>query len=376
MAVSNRAKELKAAGEDVISFGAGEPDFPTPDHVLAAAHEAVDDPINHRYSANVGLIELREAVVETTRRFSGVAVTTDQVLITNGAKQSVYQSMAALAGPGDEVLIPSPYWVTYPEAVSLTGATPVAVPTTADDGYKVTPDLLSEHTTDATKILLFVSPSNPTGAVYRTDEIAEIRRWAGENGVWVVTDEIYQHLVYDDVEFSTIIGPELDDRWVVVNGVSKSHAMTGWRVGWMAGPSDVISAAARLQSHLSSNVNNVAQRAAIAALTGPWESVEEMRLGFDQRRRTMMAMLDEIPGVSYAEPKGAFYVFADMSDHLGVRFDDTVALSGWILDEAGVALVPGEAFAAPGHVRISYALGDKDLVRGMERLGALLSEHS
>ncbi len=372
MAVSNRAKELKAAGEDVISYGAGEPDFATPDHVLEAAHAAIGDPLNHRYSANVGLAELREAVVAATQRFSGVDVAPDRVLITNGAKQAVFQTLAALVGPPDEVLIPAPYWVTYPEAVSLTGAIPVTVPTDATGGYKITPAQLDEHTTDATKLLLFVSPSNPTGVVYTADETAAIRHWAGERGIWVLTDEIYQHLVYGDAGFTSIVGPELEDRWVIVNGVSKSHAMTGWRVGWMTGPADVISAAASMQSHLTSNVNNIAQRAAIAALNGPWDSVEEMRLAFDNRRRTMMSMLAEIPGVAFTEPHGAFYVFADLSAHLGDRFDTTLDLTGWILDEAGIALVPGEAFAAPGHARFSYALGDDDLIRGLERLANLL----
>ncbi|MPZ52855.1 MAG: aminotransferase class I/II-fold pyridoxal phosphate-dependent enzyme, partial [Acidimicrobiia bacterium] len=236
MAVDGRAKELKAAGEDVISYGAGEPDFPTPDHVLEAAHRAVDDPVNHRYSANVGLIDLREAVVESTRKFSGVELTPEQILITNGAKQSVFQALSALAGPSDEVLIPSPYWVTYPEAVALTGATPVNVPTVASQGYKVTPDLLDEFTTNRTKVLLFVSPSNPTGAVYSSAETKAIRGWAGDRGVWVITDEIYQHLVYGDAQFTSIVESELEDRWIIINGVSKSHAMTGWRVGWMAGP--------------------------------------------------------------------------------------------------------------------------------------------
>lgn len=374
MAITARAAALKASGEDVISFGAGEPDFPTPDHVVEAAAAAVRDPANHHYTAAAGLSELRAAVAGNAREYSGLDVSADQVVITNGGKQAVYTSFQALLDPDDEALIPSPYWVTYPEAISLAGGRPVQVPTSIDDGFKVTPEMLERHRTAATKLLVFVSPSNPTGAVYDAGEVAAIGRWAAEHDVWIVTDEIYQRLVYGDAGFVSLPGtvPDLADRWVVVNGVAKSYAMTGWRVGWLIGPPDVVTASVKLQSHLTSNVANVTQRAAIAALTGPQGVVEEMRLAFDRRRRLALEALASMDGVRCLEPKGAFYVFPDLSGFLGDRFPDTTALGTWILEEAGVALVPGEAFGAPGYVRLSYALADADLERGLERLGKAL----
>lgn len=374
MAISTRAAELKKAGEDVISFSAGEPDFSTPDHIVEAAAEAVRNPANHHYTAAAGLIELREAVAENARTYSGVAAPADQVVVTNGGKQAVYAAMMALLDPGDETLLPSPYWVTYPEVVALTGATGVDVPTSIDDGFKVTPELLDRYRTAATKLLVFVSPSNPTGAVYTPDEVAAVGQWAAENGIWILTDEIYQRLVYGEATFTSVPGTvaELADRWVIVNGVAKSYAMTGWRVGWLIGPPDVAKAAIRLQSHLTSNVANVSQRAALAALTGPQEVVEDMRQAFDRRRRTIVKELASIDGVRCLEPEGAFYAFPELTSFLGGRFADTLELAGWILDEAGVAIVPGEAFGAPGYARLSYALADADLDRGLERFAATL----
>lgn len=374
MAISARAADLKASGLDVISFGAGEPDFATPDHIVAAAVEAAADPRNHHYTANGGLAELRQAVAANAAEYSGIESTADQVVITNGGKQAVFTAMAALLDSGDEALLPTPYWVTYPETVALAGAKPVDVATTIDDGFKVTPELLDRHRTRRTKLLVFVSPSNPTGVVYSPEEVKSIGAWAADNGVWVLTDEIYQRLVYGTTRFTSLPGtvPELGDRWVIVNGVAKSYAMTGWRLGWLIGPSDVVDVSLRLQSHLTSNVSNLSQRAAIAALTGPQEVVETMRLAFDARRRTMVAMLADIDGVRCLEPEGAFYVFPDLSAFLGDRFRSTLELAAWILDEAGVAVVPGEGFGAPGYVRLSYALADADLVRGMERMKAAL----
>jgi aspartate aminotransferase len=374
MAVSARAAELKAAGRDVISFGAGEPDFATPHHIVEAAIAAARDPANHHYTAAAGLMELRRAVADNAREYSGVEAEASQVIITNGAKQAVYMTMAALLDPEDEALLPSPYWVTYPETVSLTGATPVVVPTTIDDGFKVTPEMLERHRTRKTKLLVFVSPSNPTGVVYSPDEIKALGNWAADSNVWILTDEIYQRLVYGETGFTSLPGSvaELGDRWVVVNGVAKSYAMTGWRLGWLIGPPDVAAAAGRLQTHLTSNVSNVSQRAAIAALTGPQDVVETMRQAFDRRRRTMVALLADIDGVRGLEPQGAFYTFPDLSAFLGDRFTTTLELAGWILEEAGVAVVPGEAFGAPGYARLSYALADEDLVRGVERMGEAL----
>ncbi len=380
MAISNRARELKASGRDVISYGAGEPDFPTPAHIVEAAELACSDPKNHKYSANAGLPELRDAVAMVTERDGGPAVDPmKQVLITNGGKQAVFQTFAALVDDGDEVLIPAPYWVTYPEAVQLAGGVSVPISTESDAGFKVTVDQLEAAKTDKTKVLVFVSPSNPTGAVYTPDETAAIGEWAGANGVWVMTDEIYQHLVYGDTVFTSLpeVAPALEDRWVIVNGVAKTFAMTGWRVGWMIGPADVVKAAANLQSHATSNVANVSQRAALAALTGPMEPVYEMRSAFAHRRHLMHEMLDSIEGVTCVEPGGAFYCFPDFRGMLGTeiagrRIESSMDLCAVLLDEAEVAAVPGEAFGAPGYARFSYALGETDLVRGLQRVQDLL----
>jgi aspartate/methionine/tyrosine aminotransferase len=381
LAIDAQAKALAAAGEDVIGFGAGEPDFPTPPHIVAAAVEACADPRNHRYTPAAGLPELRQAVAIKTVRDSGYSVQPAQVLITNGGKQAVLQTFETLLDPGDEVLLPTPYWTTYPEAIRLAGGAPVEVPTTWEAGFRVTVDQLDAARTDRTKVLLFVSPSNPTGAVYRPEEVEAIGRWAVEHGVWVVTDEIYEHLVYGEARFTSmpVIVPALADTCVVVNGVAKTYAMTGWRVGWMIGPTDVIAAAANLQSHATSNVCNVAQRAALAAVSGDLVAVGEMRATYDRRRRTIVGMLNEIPGVRCPEPEGAFYAFPSLEGLLGRPLGGgqsaatSLELAGLVLDEARVAFVPGEAFGAPGHARFSYALGDDNLVEGITRLAKFAS---
>jgi aspartate aminotransferase len=380
MAIDSRAKALRAEGRDVVGFGAGEPDFPTPAHIVEAAVEACRDPRNHKYTPAAGLPELREAVAESTCRYSGVEARAVNVVITNGGKQAVYNAFATLLDPGDEVLLPSPYWVTYPEAIALAGGTPVVVETDDTTGFRVSVDALERAVTERTKVLLFVSPSNPTGAVYDRSSTEEIGRWAGERGLWVVTDEIYEHLVYGDAVFTSLpaVAPEIGDRWIIVNGVAKTFAMTGWRVGWLVGPTDVAKAAANLQSHATSNVANVSQRAALAAVTGPMEPVWEMREAFDRRRRTMHRMLSEIPGVSTVEPQGAFYAFPNLSGLLGRDLrgrvsQTTLELAAWILEEAEVAIVPGEAFGAPGYSRLSYALSDHDLERGVARIADLAS---
>jgi aspartate/methionine/tyrosine aminotransferase len=381
LAIDAKAKQLQAQGLDVVGFGAGEPDFPTPAAIVEAAVVACRDPRNHRYTPTAGLPEMREAVAAKTARDSGYKVRPQQVLVTNGGKHAVYNTFATLLDPGDEVLVPAPYWTTYPEAIRLAGGVPVEVPAGMESGFKVTASQLEEAATERTKVLLFVSPSNPTGAVYDRQAIAEIARLAVERGWWVVTDEIYEHLVYEGhVQHSMpVVEPELADRCVVVNGVAKTYAMTGWRVGWMIGPSDVIEAATNLQSHATSNVNNVAQRAAIAALTGDLSAVGEMRTAFDRRRRTIHKMLSEIEGVSCLEPEGAFYAFPSFEALLGrelrgKRPETTLELAEVVLEEALVAFVPGEAFGAPGYGRFSYALSDTDLVRGVERLAELLAE--
>lgn len=380
MAVDAKAKALKAAGEDVIGFGAGEPDFPTPAHIVEAAVEACRDPQNHKYSPAAGLPVLRQAIADKTLRDSGYDVRADQVLVTNGGKHAVYAAILTLLDPGDEVLLPAPYWTTYPEPIRMTGAVPVELPTDVSSGFRVTVDQLEAARTPRTKALVFVSPSNPTGAVYPPAEVEAIGRWAAEHGVWVLTDEIYEHLTYDDHEFASMptLVPELADRCVVMNGVAKTYAMTGWRVGWLIGPPDVVAAATNLQSHSTSNVANVAQRAALAAVAGSLDAVVEMRAVFDRRRRLMFELLSGIDGVETLLPQGAFYAFPSFEGVLGRtiagrKVNDTLALCEVLLEEAKVALVPGEAFGAPGYARLSFALGDDDLGEGVRRVADLLA---
>lgn len=379
LAVDAKAKSLKAAGRPVIGFGAGEPDFPTPDYVVRAAVAACADPANHRYTPAGGLPELKSAIVEKTKRDSGLDVEPSQVLVTNGGKQAVYQAFATLLDPGDEVLLPAPYWTTYPEAIRLAGGVPVEVFAGSDVGYLVSVDQLEAARTRATKVLLFCSPSNPTGSVYPPEQVEAIGRWAQEHGIWVITDEIYEHLTYDGVEAVSmpVRVPDLAQRCVVVNGVAKTYAMTGWRVGWMIGPADVIKAATNLQSHLSSNVANVSQRAAIAALNGGLTAVDEMRAAFDRRRHTMVRLLNEIDGVDCPTPRGAFYAYPNVQGVLGRQIrgstpTTSAELAALILDEVEVAVVPGEAFGPSGYLRLSYALGDDDLAEGVGRIASLL----
>ena len=385
LAVDAKAKALKAAGRPVIGFGAGEPDFPTPDYIVDAAVDAARQPRFHRYSPAGGLPELKKAIAEKTLRDSGYAVDPAQVLVTNGGKQAVYESFATLLNPGDEVIVPTPYWTTYPEAIRLAGGVPVEVFAGPEQGYRVTVDQLEAARTEATKVLLFVSPSNPTGAVYSPEQVAEIGRWAAANNLWVITDEIYEHLTYDGVPFTSIAtaAPELGDKVVVLNGVAKTYAMTGWRVGWMIAAADVIKAATNLQSHLSSNVSNVSQMAALAAVSGPLTAVDEMKQAFDRRRRAMVDALNSIDGVECPMPEGAFYAYADVRGLLGrelpgkdgpVRPQTSAELAALILDTVEVAVVPGEAFGPSGYLRLSYALGDEDLATGMQRLKDFLSQ--
>jgi aspartate aminotransferase len=379
LAVDAKAKALKAAGRPVIGFGAGEPDFPTPDYIVAAAIEACADPANHRYTPAGGLPALKSAVAAKTLRDSGYEVAPEQVLITNGGKQAVYQAFATIVDPGDEVLLPTPYWTTYPEAIALAGGVPVEVFAGEDQGYLVTVEQLEAARTPRTKALLFCSPSNPTGAIYPPEQVRAIGQWAAEQGIWVLTDEIYEHLTYDGAQFSSmpVQVPELADTCIVLNGVAKTYAMTGWRVGWMIGPRDVIKAATNLQSHLTSNVANVCQRAAIAAVTGDLAAVAMMREAFDRRRRTIVSMLNEIDGVDCPTPQGAFYVYPSVKGVLGRTIagrtpQTSVELAELILEEAEVAVVPGEAFGPSGYLRLSYALGDEDLVEGVSRIQKLL----
>ncbi|MDH4145682.1 MAG: pyridoxal phosphate-dependent aminotransferase [Acidimicrobiia bacterium] len=379
LAVDAKAKALKAAGRPVIGFGAGEPDFPTPAAIVEAAVAACREPSNHRYTPAGGLPELKAAIADKTRRDSGFEATPAQVLVTNGGKQAVFTAFAALCDPGDEVLVPAPYWTTYPEAVALAGGVSRVIETDDSNGFRVTLDQLDAACTERTKVLLFVSPSNPTGSVYTPEQVAEIGRWAVERGVWVLTDEIYEHLVYGDARHVSlpVVVPEIADRCVIVNGVAKTYAMTGWRVGWMIGPQDVIDASTNFQSHATSNVANVSQRAALAAVSGDLSAVAEMRVAFDRRRHAIVQLLNEIDGVVCPEPEGAFYAFPSFKGVLGREIKGrtaatTTELAEIILDEAEVAVVPGEAFGAPGYFRLSYALGDDDLVEGVGRIADLL----
>ncbi|MEZ5186742.1 MAG: pyridoxal phosphate-dependent aminotransferase [Candidatus Nanopelagicales bacterium] len=381
LAVDAKAKALKAAGRPVIGFGAGEPDFPTPDYIVEAAKVACEDPAMHRYTPAAGLPALRAAIAAKTLRDSGYPVEANQVLVTNGGKQALYNAFAALLDPGDEALLPAPYWTTYPESIRLAGGVPVVIPTDEDSGYKVSVSDLDEAATENTKLLVFVSPSNPTGAVYTPAEVTAIGQWALDKGIWVVTDEIYEHLVYGNARFSSmpVQVPDLASTCVIVNGVAKTYAMTGWRVGWMVAPADVVKAAANLQSHATSNVANVSQRAALAAVTGDLSAVEMMRDAFNRRRLTIVEMLNAIPGVSCPVPEGAFYAYPSVRGVLGRNIRGKVPqtsaeLAEIILDEAEVAVVPGEAFGTQGYLRLSYALGDDDLVEGVRRIADLLVE--
>ena len=381
LAVDSKAKALKAAGRPVIGFGAGEPDFPTPDYIVNSAVEAVKVAANHRYTPAAGLPELRDAIVKKTKRDSNYEITSDQVLVTNGGKQAVYQAFASILDPGDEVILPSPYWTTYPECIKLAGGVSVEVFADESQNYLVSVEQLEKARTAKTKVVLFCSPSNPTGSVYSPEQVKAIGNWALANGLWVVTDEIYEHLLYDGATAPSICVavPALADRTIIINGVAKTYAMTGWRVGWMIGPKDVIKAATNLQSHLSSNVSNISQRAAITALTGDLSAVHKMGEAFDRRRKLIVKLLNEIPGVSCPNPTGAFYVYPSVKGVLGKeirgkRPKTSADLATLILEEVEVAAVPGEAFGPSGYLRFSYALGDEDIIEGIGRVKKLLSE--
>ncbi|MDO8382950.1 MAG: pyridoxal phosphate-dependent aminotransferase [Microbacterium sp.] len=378
--VDAKAKALKAAGRPVISYAAGEPDFATPEFIVDAAAEAVRDPANYRYTPAAGLPVLREAIAAKTMRDSGLEVDPAQVVVTNGGKQAVYQAFQAVVNPGDEVLLPAPYWTTYPEAIALADGVPVEVFAGADQEYKVTVEQLEAARTERTTVLVFVSPSNPTGSVYSPEETKAIGQWALEHGIWVISDEIYQNLVYEGARAVSIVEavPELAGQTILVNGVAKTYAMTGWRVGWLVGPRDAIALASNLQSHLSSNVNNIAQRAALAALSGPQDEAEGFRQAFDRRRRLIVDELSKIDGVVVPIPLGAFYVYPDVTGLLGREWggrtlNTSLELADFILEDAEVAVVPGEAFGPSGYLRLSYALGDEQLLEGIRRLQQLFA---
>lgn len=379
--VDSKAKELKAQGKPVIGFGAGEPDFATPDYIVAAAVEACQAPANHHYTMGKGMAVLREAIAAKTLRDSGYEIDPNNIVVTNGGKQAVYQAFAAIVDPGDDVLLPAPYWTTYPEVIKLAGGNVVEVFAGADQEYKVTVEQLEAARTENTKMLLLCSPSNPTGAVYTPAELTAIGKWCVQHGIWVIADEIYEHLLYDGAEPAHIVKlvPEIADTCLVLNGVAKSYAMTGWRVGWMSGPSDAIKAANNLQSHLTSNVCNVAQRAALAAVSGPLDEVYKMREAFDRRRRLIVEMLSQVQGFQVPTPRGAFYAYPDVTALFGrklrgVTIESSLQLADMILDMAEVAAVPGEAFGPTGFLRFSYAIADEEIVTGITRVQELMAE--
>jgi aspartate aminotransferase len=379
--VDSKAKALIANGRPVISYAAGEPDFPTPAHIVEAAAIAVRDPKNHRYTPAAGLPEMKEAIVQKTLQDSGTKITPSQVVVTNGGKQAVYQAFQVILDDGDEVLVPAPYWTTYPEAIKLAGGKQVDVFAGSDQGYKVTVEQLEAAYTPKTKALLICSPSNPTGAVFSKQELTDIGNWvATKPNLWVISDEIYQNVVYDGIRAYSIteLVPEIQDRTIMVNGVAKSYAMTGWRLGWMIAPDDAAKAAGNLQSHLTSNVSNISQRAAIAAITGDQEPIQKMLAAFDRRRKLAVAELNKIPGMMTPNPEGAFYVYPDVSGLLGKtwagkQITSSLELADMILEQAEVALVPGEAFGPSGYLRLSYALSDDQLLEGIQRMQKLFS---
>ncbi len=380
LAMDRRARELTAAGENIISFAAGEPDFATPSAIVDAAIAACSDLRMQHYTPAAGLPELREAIAASVRSGPSNAISASNVLVTSGTKQAVAHAFTTLLDPGDEVLITSPYWVTFPEAVALAGGVPVIVPTDESRGFRASVDEIERHVTPRTKALLFVSPSNPTGAVYSESQMKEIGDWLLERGLWAVSDEIYQRFTYGDAVFHSLpdVVPELAQQTIRFNGVSKSYAMTGWRVGWMIGPEPVIAAAGNLQSHVCGNISNVSQWAALAALRSGTGSIEVMRQAFANRREVILGELDKLPGFECPPPEGAFYVFPSVTGVLGReiagrRIDSSEQLAGLLLDRAKVAVVPGEAFGAPGHLRFSYALADDLLVEGMARVHQLLT---
>ena len=380
LAVDAKAKALKAQGRPVIGFGAGEPDFPTPAHIVEAAQKAASEVSNHRYSPTPGLANLREAIAIAATKDDGLEFKSDEVVVTNGGKQAIFNTMATLINPGDEVLLQAPYWVTYPEAVQIFGGKPVVINSDETTNYKINVNDLEKAYTNKTKMLIFVSPSNPTGTVYTPQEVKEIGQWAKSKNIWVMTDEIYQHLIYEGSQFSSIVGlvPELKEKCVIVNGVAKTYAMTGWRVGWTIGPKEFTKASINLQSHMTSNVNNIAQQAAFAALTGPQDILKTMLNAFNNRRKTIVKMLNEINGFICPEPGGAFYVYPSVKNVLGKTINgktinSSLDLANIALEEVDVALVPGEAFGTPGYIRMSYALSDKDLIEGVTRIQKLFN---
>ncbi|MEJ5227652.1 pyridoxal phosphate-dependent aminotransferase [Thermodesulfovibrio sp.] len=374
LAVDSKAKELKAKGFDVVNFGVGEPDFDTPEHIKEAAIKAIKDGFT-KYTPVGGIDELKEAIVEKLEKENGLKYGKENILVSCGAKHSLYNIAQALFGPGDEVIIPAPYWVSYPDQVLINDAQPVIVETYEEDNFTIRPELLKEKITKKTKALILNSPSNPTGFIYDRKTLERIAEIALQHNIYIISDEIYEKLIYDGESHISIasLGDEIKEKTIVVNGLSKSHAMTGWRIGYAAGPVEIIKTMTKIQSQSTSNPTSIAQKAAVAALKGPQDSVEGMRQEFEKRRNYLVNELNNINGISCRMPKGAFYAFPNISKVLekknnGKNIENSMELSIYLLEKALVALVPGSAFGAEGFIRISYATSMENLKKGIERI--------
>ena len=371
MAISNKSRELKSQGKPVIGFGAGEPDFPSPDYVVDAAIKAAADPKNHKYSPAAGLESLRQIIAKTTKDYSGFEINSDNVIVSNGGKQSILTAFLSILDPGDEVIIPAPYWTTYPEAVKIAGGTPVFIETEKSNNFKVTVEQLEKSKSKNTKMLVWCSPSNPTGVVYSKEEAEEIYEWIFKNDLWILSDELYEHLVYEEETSPSpaIYDPELKNT-IIVNGVSKSYSMTGWRVGWLIGNKSVIGLGKKIQSQATSNVSNVSQLAAEAALLNGLEVTNEMKIAFNRRRLFATEKINSIPNLNVVDSTGAFYLFVDVSHYCSGKngLNTSEEFCDWLLENYFIAFVPGEVFGTPGFMRLSYALSDEDLDSGLSRL--------
>ena len=371
MAISNKSRELKSQGKPVIGFGAGEPDFPSPDYVVDAAIKAAADPKNHKYSPAAGLESLRQIIAKTTKDYSGFEINSDNVIVSNGGKQSILTAFLSILDPGDEVIIPAPYWTTYPEAVKIAGGTPVFIETEKSNNFKVTVEQLEKSKSKNTKMLVWCSPSNPTGVVYSKEEAEEIYEWIFKNDLWILSDELYEHLVYEGETSPSpaIYDPELKNT-IIVNGVSKSYSMTGWRVGWLIGNKSVIGLGKKIQSQATSNVSNVSQLAAEAALLNGLEVTNEMKIAFNRRRLFATEKIKSIPNLNVVDSTGAFYLFVDVSHYCSGKngLNTSEEFCDWLLENYFIAFVPGEVFGTPGFMRLSYALSDEDLDNGLSRL--------
>ena len=371
MAISNKSRELKSQGKPVIGFGAGEPDFPSPDYVVDAAIKAAADPKNHKYSPAAGLESLRQIIAKTTKDYSGFEINSDNVIVSNGGKQSILTAFLSILDPGDEVIIPAPYWTTYPEAVKIAGGNPVFIETEKSNNFKVTVEQLEKSKSKNTKMLVWCSPSNPTGVVYSKEEAEEIYEWIFKNDLWILSDELYEHLVYEGETSPSpaIYDPELKNT-IIVNGVSKSYSMTGWRVGWLIGNKSVIGLGKKIQSQATSNVSNVSQLAAEAALLNGLEVTNEMKIAFNRRRLFATEKINSIPNLNVVDSTGAFYLFVDVSHYCSGKngLNTSEEFCDWLLENYFIAFVPGEVFGTPGFMRLSYALSDEDLDSGLSRL--------